>query len=109
MPEPPQLAPFNAKEQRLHSDLFRPPYGRITAAQARLLSTRYKVIMWDILSFDYQTRMSAQKCLKNVTKHLQGGSIVVFHDSEKSFNNMSYAFPRTLEYIEQLGLKCRTL
>ncbi len=93
----------------LHSNLFRPPYGRITPSQARLLSQRYKIIMWDILSFDYQTHTHPRKCLHNVIKHLTAGSIVVYHDSEKSFRNMSYALPRTLEHIKSMGLACRTI
>lgn len=69
----------------IHSELFRPPYARITPAQARALSQRYKLVMWDVLSRDYSRSLSPRKCLKNVTKHLEPGAIVVFHDSEKSF------------------------
>ena len=67
----------------IHSELFRPPYARITPAQARALSQRYKLVMWDVLSRDYSRSLSPRKCLKNVTKHLEPGAIVVFHDSEK--------------------------
>ena len=93
----------------IHSELFRPPYARITPAQARALSQRYKLVMWDVLSRDYSRSLSPRKCLKNVTKHLEPGAIVVFHDSEKSFRNMRYALPRTLDKIRKLGLKCKTI
>lgn len=77
----------------LHTELFRPPYARITPAQARALAKRYKLVMWDVLSRDYNRALSPRTCLRNVTRYLEGGSIVVFHDSEKSFRNMSYALP----------------
>ena len=93
----------------VRSELFRPPYARITPAQARTLGQRYKLVMWDVLSRDYNRRLSPRTCLKNVTKYLAAGSIVVFHDSEKSFRNMRYALPRTLEKIRELGLKCKSI
>ncbi len=93
----------------IHSTLFRPPYAQITPAQTRLLAQRYKLVMWDILSRDYNRRLSPRSCLKNVTKYLEPGSIVVFHDSVKAFRNMRYALPRTLERIRQMGLKCKSI
>ncbi len=93
----------------LHSELFRPPYAQITPSQTRMLSQRYKLIMWNVLSRDYNRKLSPRTCLKNVTKYLESGSIVVFHDSEKAFRNLSYALPRTLERIKELGLKCKVI
>ncbi|MEG1622375.1 MAG: polysaccharide deacetylase family protein [Alistipes sp.] len=93
----------------VHSELFRPPYARITPSQTRALAKRYKLVMWDIISRDYNRSLSPRACLKNVTKHLEGGSIVVFHDSEKAFRNMRYALPRTLAKIAELGLKCKSI
>ena len=90
----------------LHTELFRPPYARITPAQARALAKRYKLVMWDVL---YNRRLSPRTCLRNVTRYLEGGSIVVFHDSEKSFRNMSYALPRTLQVVRDMGLKCKAI
>jgi len=93
----------------IRTDLFRPPYARVTPAQMRAVAQRYKIIMWDIISRDYNRALSPRTCLRNVTEHLQGGSIVVFHDSEKSFRNMRYALPRTLERCRELGLKCKAI
>ena len=93
----------------LHTELFRPPYARITPAQARALAKRYKLVMWDVLSRDYNRALSPRTCLRNVTRYLEGGSIVVFHDSEKSFRNMSYALPRTLQVVRDMGLKCKAI
>ena len=95
--------------QLLKSDLFRPPYGRVTPAQARRLSEHYNLVMWDVLSCDYSQWVSPRACLHNVTKHVRGGSIVVFHDSRKAFRNLRYALPRSLQYIKDQGLKCVTL
>ncbi len=92
--------------QFIHSDLFRPPYARIKPSQARVLSQRYHLIMWDVLSRDYNRNLSPRTCLRNVTRHVEGGSIVVFHDSLKSYKNMRYALPRTLEFLREKGLRC---
>ena len=93
----------------VHSELFRPPYARVTPAQMKAVAKRYKVVMWDIVSRDYNRALSPESCLRNVTKYLAPGSIVVFHDSEKAFKNMSYALPRTLEFIREKGLKCKII
>lgn len=87
-------------------NLFRPPYAQITPSQARFLGQRFRLIMWDVLSRDYSSQVSPSSCLRNVTKYLEAGSIVVFHDSEKSFRNMSYALPKVLELAKKKGLKC---
>ncbi len=84
----------------IKSNLFRPPYAQITPAQSRFLGRRYKMIMWDILSRDYAQSLSPEGCLKNVSNYLEEGSLVVFHDSEKSFLNMSYALPKVLERVK---------
>lgn len=93
----------------VNSDLFRPPYAMITPAQARALSARYKLVMWDIISRDYNRHISPRTCLKNVLPYIEPGSIIVFHDSEKSFRNMRYALPRTLERCKELGLECKSI
>ena len=93
----------------LHTNLFRPPYARVTPSQMRAVGQRYKIIMWNILSRDYTATISPEDCYKGVAKHLEAGSIVAFHDSEKSFRNMSYALPRVLKKAQELGLKCKII
>ncbi|MDR2885949.1 MAG: polysaccharide deacetylase family protein [Rikenellaceae bacterium] len=95
--------------QVINSNLLRPPYGRITPAQARVLSERYYMVMWDVLSRDYSRYVSPRQCYKNVAKHVRPGSIVVFHDSVKAFRNLRYALPRVLDYIEKQGWKCSAI
>lgn len=93
----------------LHTELFRPPYARVTPSQMRAVGQRYKIIMWNILSRDYSPAVSPTDCAKGVLKHLAPGAIVAFHDSDKSFRNMSYALPRVLERAKELGLKCKII
>ncbi len=93
----------------IHSNLLRPPYGRITPKQARVLSERYTLVLWDVLSRDYSRYVSPRQCLHNVTKYVGPGSIVVFHDSVKAFRNLSYALPRVLGHLDKKGLKCSAI
>lgn len=76
------------------SNLFRPPYGRIRKDQQRSLETHYSIVMWDVLSGDYDKDTSPEQCLQNVIKNVRNGSIIVFHDSLKAQHNMQYALPR---------------
>ena len=86
------------------SKLFRPPYGQIKRSQGRqLIALDYKIIMWDVLSFDWDHSVSEDKCLKNVIQNSVAGSIVVFHDSVKASRNMQYALPKVLDYFSNEG------
>ncbi len=93
----------------LNSNLFRPPYGRISPAKARRLSERYNIIMWDTLSRDYSRYVSHHRCVREVVPHLRSGAIVAFHDSLKASRNMRYALPRVLAAAQELGLKCKAI
>lgn len=93
----------------LKSNLFRPPYGRISREQARQLSGRYHIIMWDILSRDYSSVVSHRRCVREVLPHLRGGSIIAFHDSLKASRNMRYTLPRLLTAAAERGLTCRAI
>lgn len=89
---------------RLKSKLFRPPYGKIKPSQTKtLLEQGYKIIMWDILSADFDKNISPDKCLENVINNLQSGSIIVFHDSVKAFKNLEYVLPITLQFLKENG------
>lgn len=87
----------------VNSKLFRPPYGRIKKSQLALISKQYSVIMWDVLSGDYDKNTSKVQCLKNVTDHVRNGSIIVFHDSYKAQNNMEYALPKFIKFAKEKG------
>ena len=93
----------------VQSNLFRPPYARVTPSQLRAIAKRYKIVMWSVISRDYNRKISRERCLQEVLPHIKAGAIILFHDSEKSFANMSYALPKTLERIDELGLKCKAI
>ena len=98
----------------IDSYLFRPPYGRITSFQAKNLKPvmkgkEPKVIMWDVLSGDFDTACSPQQCLANVLFASVPGSIIVFHDSEKAFSRLEYALPRVLQYFSEKGYLFKSL
>ena len=94
--------------RRIDSDLFRPPYGRIGALQSRVLRSApfyYKIIMWDVLSADFDATLTGDQCARNVFQNGKAGSIVVFHDSEKAFERMSVALPVVLNYFSERGYR----
>jgi peptidoglycan/xylan/chitin deacetylase (PgdA/CDA1 family) len=85
----------------IQSLLFRPPFGRISREQIRRLSA-YRIIMWDVLSIDYNINLAPEKCLRNTIAAARPGSIIVFHDSYKAERNLTYALPRFIEhYLDQ--------
>jgi peptidoglycan/xylan/chitin deacetylase (PgdA/CDA1 family) len=95
-------------KQYIDSNLFRPPYGRITIFQLKLLQAslyRLKPIMWTVLSGDFDRGLSPEKCLQNVIKNTKSGSIVVFHDSEKAFEKLQYVLPKVLAHFTAKGYR----
>jgi len=98
----------------IDSYLFRPPYGRITSFQAKNLKQamkgkKPKVIMWDVLSGDFDTECTPQQCLANVIFASVPGSIIVFHDSEKAFPRLEYTLPKVLHYFSEKGYLFKAL
>ncbi len=89
--------------QLVQSDLFRPPYGRLTPKQVQFLERHYKIIMWDVMSGDFDTKLSEEDCLKNVIDNAKKGSIVVLHDNEKSKARIKYVLPKILEHFAAKG------
>src|SRR5437868_854326 len=96
-----------AAQEHIKSQLFRPPYGRMNTAQRKGVMNRLgdggKIIMWSVLSGDFDKSISLDRCLQNVISNSYAGAIVVFHDSEKALNNLIYALPRVLEYYSERG------
>ncbi|MFC3562170.1 polysaccharide deacetylase family protein [Pedobacter jamesrossensis] len=108
------------------TNLFRPPYGRIKKSQiiklkAESLKLKVKnsklkaencqlqIIMWDILSGDFDINLSPEKCYLNVIKHTRNGSIIVFHDSLKAADRLMYALPKVLQYFSEKGYQFSSL
>lgn len=90
-------------EDQFHSSLFRPPYGRITRAQHKRLSKRYKIIMWSVLSGDYDRKLSPKKIVRGVINNTVPGSVIVFHDSEKAEKNLRNSLPKVLMHLSKKG------
>lgn len=100
----------NVKICSIESQLFRPPYGKIKPSQSRILrQLGFKIIMWDIISYDFDANTSEEKCLENVLNNVESGSIIVFHDSVKAERNMKYTLPKTLEFLKEKGFVCEKL
>lgn len=94
----------------IESNLFRPPYGRIRRRQAEeIKKLGFQIILWDVLSGDFDTHISPQKCWENIEQNIEPGSIVVFHDSSKAWERMEYALPRTLAFCQEKGWEMATL
>ena len=95
----------------IRSKLFRPPYGRIYPRLSKKLRSQlgYKIIMWHVLSGDFDQSITPGKCLRNVLNKVQKGSIIVFHDSEKAFNSVSFALPEVLKTFTEKGFVFKAL
>lgn len=97
----------------IDSHLFRPPYGKITRFQIKLLTgirnspnhINFRIIMWDVLSGDFDQALTFEDCALNVISHAKPGSIIVFHDSDKAFPRMKEALPRVLEHFSEKGFR----
>ncbi len=90
----------------IKSNLFRPPYGRIKRKQIhKIINNPYQIIMWSVLSGDFDLQLSQEACCNNVLNHAKSGSIVVFHDSTKAWERMSFALPRVLAHFSNLGYR----
>lgn len=94
--------------EKVQSPWFRPPYGRITPAQIHSLRKDFNIVMWSVLSYDFDRDMDKEECLRLVLHHAADGNIVVFHDSKKAAPRMFYALEHTLEHFSKLGYRfCR--
>lgn len=92
----------------VETDLFRPPYGKLRSSQAKKIAEiirkpTAKIVMWDVLSGDFDESLSKEKCLENVIENAGPGSIVVFHDSQKAWEKMSFALPQILSHFNKKG------
>ncbi len=106
------LQNINEASNVIHSNWYRPPYGRITKKQIKALlqlNAPIKIIMWDVLSGDFDTTITPEKCYRNVINNVQAGSIIVFHDSEKAYERLLIALPKCIEWLLSNGYTFKTL
>ena len=92
----------------IHSNLFRPPYGKINSFLVKQLTNLYqlKTVMWSVLSYDFDQTISSERCLQNVLLNSKAGSVIVFHDSKKAEQNLKYVLPKTLAFLNENGYIC---
>ena len=98
--------------RHIDSQIFRPPYGKISAFQIRHLKDeplKYKIIMWDVLSGDFDISLTGEQCSFNVTRNAGNGSIVVFHDSEKAFPRLKTALNECLKFFSGKGFRFESI
>lgn len=87
----------------INSNLFRPPYGKISKHQFQKIRKDFNVVMWDVLSYDFSKKIIAEHVLYKLIRVVRGGSIVVFHDSKKSLENLSFLLPGILQFFVNQG------
>jgi peptidoglycan/xylan/chitin deacetylase (PgdA/CDA1 family) len=100
------IADIRRAKSLVHSNLYRPPYGRIRSSQAKEIAhamerADVKIIMWDILTADFDQNFSPAQCFAHITDHVEAGSIIVFHDSEKAWNNLQFVLPEALVFLSE--------
>lgn len=106
------LENFRQCQKLTNTNLFRPPYGRIKKSQIASLQAEFpelQIIMWDVLSGDFDVQLAPEKCYENVIKNTRNGAIIVFHDSLKAFDRLQYTLPRALQYFSEQGYQFATL
>ncbi len=89
----------------LSTELFRPPYGKLKRAQSVVIKNHKNIVMWDVLSGDFDAKISNDKCLSNVIENYEKGSIIVFHDNLKAGEKLKYVLPLFLQHLSECGYK----
>lgn len=103
------LNDVNMASEVIDSDLFRPPYGRISVSQYLALKNNFRIIFWNVLTKDYSKKLNSDEVLKRTTKRLNPGSIVVFHDSIKASGNLLKVLPLVIEEIKNKNLYLKSI
>jgi peptidoglycan-N-acetylglucosamine deacetylase len=96
-------------EMKAPPKIFRPPYGRIRSSQAKILRENYKLIMWDLLSGDFDPSINPEANAKRMVELAKPGSILVFHDSEKAWPKLKVMLPSILGGLAQRGFSFKKL
>jgi len=103
------LDDVNEAAKYIDSSLFRPPYGLMSYRQAKTLIRDYQVIMWSVLTKDYDPSVSREECLETAIQGVRPGAVMVFHDNIKAREKVLYALPQLLEYLEKEGYSSEKL
>jgi len=106
------LKNINEAGKYIDSNLFRPPYGRIKKSQIKLLNKKnkmIKIIMWNLLAGDWDTELKPEKCFERIVRKIKEGDIIVFHDSEKAWERMSFTLPLLLSHYSSKGFSFKKI
>jgi peptidoglycan-N-acetylglucosamine deacetylase len=99
------IADVEKCNQIIKSDLFRPPYGKIKLSQLRQLKKKYSIMMWSLMSGDFDSGISREKCLDTILNKTKPGTIIIFHDSLKAKEKLEYVLPRYLQHFKEKGYR----
>ncbi|MET4075402.1 peptidoglycan/xylan/chitin deacetylase (PgdA/CDA1 family) [Hymenobacter sp. UYCo722] len=94
---------------RSSAPLFRPPYGRLTWPLLPALQADFRVVMWSVLTRDYDSALRPEDCLRFALEAVRAGDVVVFHDSRKAGPRLRYVLPRLLAHLAAQGFAFATL
>jgi peptidoglycan/xylan/chitin deacetylase (PgdA/CDA1 family) len=95
--------------QLIDSRLFRPPYGKLTRRERKILQQKFQIVLWDVISYDYDKNLSPSQVLKNVKSYSRNGSVILFHDSVKAKNNMLTVLPQAISFLLAKGYRFEKL
>jgi peptidoglycan/xylan/chitin deacetylase (PgdA/CDA1 family) len=95
--------------QLIDSRLFRPPYGKLTRREKKILQQKFQIVLWDVISYDYDKNLSPSQVLKNVKSYSRSGSVILFHDSVKAKNNMLTVLPQAISFLLAKGYRFEKL
>ena len=96
-------------DELIKSPLFRPPHGILRYLQFMTLRKKFKIVFWDVVTRDYNRKLSGEEVLEIVRKYTRNGSIIVFHDSLKAEKNIRYALPKAIDFLQAEGYKFEVL
>ena len=109
VPEKTYLENVTIAKEYIDSDLFRPPYGKITRSLISSLKKEFRIVMWDVLSYDFDRRYDGNDCFQKVVRLSISGSIIVFHDSLKAKDRLQIALPQVLKHFSEKGYSFKAL
>ncbi|MFZ6038264.1 MAG: polysaccharide deacetylase family protein [Bacteroidota bacterium] len=104
------LANVQKASELIRSNLVRPPHGHMRLPQnGALMCSGYQVVMWDVVTRDYNKKLTPEHVLDNVKNYVRDGSVIVFHDSLKAERNLKYALPRAIDWLLSQGYCFETI
>ena len=103
------LRDITEADKLIDSPLFRPPHGLLWGGQARAIKRKYNLIMYDVITRDYDRSLTPERILENVKRYVRNGSIIVFHDSLKSEHNLRYVLPRAIQWLKDQGYEFKAI